>query len=151
MSLSRIPTFTGKLTLTSLIGDGIDQVFSISGISLPKHALKIMQINSCLYHSRGMAEYLLVVELHEFFVPKGNNWNFLDVLKSIEATEVVLDGAEKGSQTGGVSITKRGGGIHGWAAKNNHPACYITVFSDVVVNPFIGGHTDAERPWIGQR
>ena len=146
MTLSRIPTFTGKLTLTSLIGDGIDQVFSISGISLPKHALKIMQINSCLYHSRGMAEYLLVIDLDEFFVPKGNNWNFLDVLKSIEATEVVPDGAEKGSQTGGVSKMIR---CHD--ALHNHPACYITVFSDVVVNPFIGGYTDAERPWIGQR
>ena len=110
-----------------------------------------MQINSCLYHSRGMAEYLLVIDLDEFFVPKGNNWNFLDVLKSIEATEVVSDGAEKDSQTGGISMNKEANNSHGWAIKHNHPACYITVFSDVVVDRFIGGYTDAERPWIGQR
>jgi Glycosyltransferase family 92 len=139
-------TFTGKLTLTSLVGDGIDQVLSVSGLSIPNHTLKIMQINSCLYHSRGTAEYLLVIDLHEFFVPRGNNWNFLDVLKSIEATEVVSESAEKGSQHGGTSVD-----IRGINAKHNHPACYITVFSDVVVNPFIGGYTDAGRPWTGQR
>ena len=98
-----------------------------------------------------MAEYLLVVDLHEFFVPRGNNWNFLDVLKSIEATEVVSDVAEKGGLNDGISKIRRGGGSHGWAAKNDHPACYITVLADVVVNPYIGGYTDAERPWTGQR
>jgi metallophosphoesterase superfamily enzyme len=137
--------------LTSLSGDGIDRVPSVSGLSFDKHAVKIMQINSCLYHSKGMAEYLLVIDLDEFFVPRGNNSNFLDVLKSIEATEVVSDIAEKGSQHGGISTKKEANKSHGWANKHNHPACYITVSSDVVVNPFIGGYTDAERPWTGQR
>ena len=141
----------GKLTLTSLSGDGIDRVLSISGLSFHKYALKIMQINSCLYHSKGMAEYLLVIDLDEFFVPRGNNWNFLDVLKSIEATEVVSDIAKKGSPNDAISKNKEAKKSHGWASKHNHPACYITVFSDAVVNPYIGGYTDAERPWTGQR
>ena len=92
-----------------------------------------------------MAEYLLVIDLDEIFVPRGNNWNFLDVLKSIEATEAITDMAEKGGLNG--AILNKGGD----KAKHIHPACYITVLSDVVVNPYIGGYTDAERPWTGQR
>ena len=110
-----------------------------------------MQINSCLYHSRGMAEYLLVIDLDEFFVPRGNNWNFFDVLNSIKPTKAVSSTSKKGNQKDSISEAKKNNYSHGWATKHDHPACYIKVFSDVVANPYTGGYSDAEHPWTGQR
>lgn len=142
---------TGKLSLTSLSGDGIDRVPSFSGLSFHKYALKIMQVNSCLYHSKGMAEHLLVIDLDEFFVPRGKNWNFLDVLNSVKSQRIVSSIAEQGSRVDSTSRKRRLEYNGGWAAKHNHPACYIKVSSDIVVNPTTGGYTDTEHPWTGQR
>ena len=73
----------GKLTLISQSSDGIERLLSVGGLSLAIVTAKVMQLNSCLFHSKGLAEYVLVTNLDDFFVPQGLNFNFNDVISSI--------------------------------------------------------------------
>lgn len=123
----------------------------MSGLSFHKHAMKIMQINTCLYFSKGLAEYIFVLDLDEFFVPKGTNFNFLDIFTSIAPKENLLDYASLGEGITGLWREKLKTGGHGWASNHAHPACYFSVLSEVVLNPAKGGYHNRERPWIGQR
>lgn len=143
--------FTGKVTLSSQSADGIDTIRSMSGMSFHKHSMKVMQINTCLYYAKGMAEYVFALDLDEFFIPKGKNFNFLDVFKAIEPKEDLLVYAALGDGAIPVWREKLKTGGQGWASGHAHPSCYISVSSDVMVNPAKGGYSDTERPWIGQR
>jgi hypothetical protein len=123
----------------------------MSGMSFHKHSMKVMQINSCLFYAKGMAEYVFILDLDEFFIPKGKNFNFLDVFNSIAPKEDLLEYAPLGDKVISVWREKAKSGGHGWASGHAHPSCYISVFSDVMVNPVKGGYFDMDRPWVGQR
>ena len=106
----------------------------------------------CLHYSRGLAEYVYISDLHEFFVPKGRNRNFLDVLKSVEPQNDLIIYSKMDTQKIDIWRDKKTtDSAHGWAAKHAHPFCYISVDSEYVLDSKVGGYTNTDRPWVGQR
>ena len=133
-------------------GDGIDAVRSIGGLSIQEDSIQIMQINMCLHFSRGLAEFVFVTDLNEFFVPRGKYFNFLDLFKSIEPK--VDPSAYLGMGNKIVDTwrdKKTSDNAHGWADGHAHPYCYISVDAEYVVNPKAMGYSDRDHPWVGQR
>ena len=128
----------GKLTLISQSSDGIERLLSVGGLSLAIVTAKVMQLNSCLFHSKGLAEYVLVTNLDDFFVPQGLNFNFNDVISSIARKSIEMNERRLNDLNRGVE-------------KIAHPYCYIYVHGEVAFNPTAGRYRDANRIWMGQR
>lgn len=119
--------------MISQSNDGIEKVLSVGGLQFDVVASKVMQINSCLFHSKGLAEYVLVMDIDEFFIPKGLNFNFDDVIHSI---------VRKNNE-----INERRLRDYNIA----HPYCYVRVLSEVVLNPTVYRDRNKKHIWIGQR
>ena len=132
-------TILGKLTLISQSSDGVEKLLSVGGLSLAVITAKVMQINSCLFHSKGMAEYVLVSDLDEFFIPQGPNFNFNDVINSI---------ARKSNE---VNERRLDNDLNKGVEKIAHPHCYVRVQGEAVFNPTLGRYRDINRIWMGQR
>ena len=130
-------------------GDGIDMVRSIAGLSFYKYAIKTFQINTCLYLSKGLADYISFQDIDEFFIPKGKNSNFIDVLDSIyKNPSASYDNSVQ-------QIIKNGRARkNGYADNQEHPFCYISVKSEVFVHKeFKGGEeiVGSRQQWISDR
>ena len=82
-SQHQLKLLTGKLSISSQSGDGIDRVQSIGGLSFDKYTVKMLQVNTCLYLSKGLAEYVAVLDVDELFIPKGIHSSFIDVLNGV--------------------------------------------------------------------
>lgn len=119
--------------MISQSSDGIEKVLSVGGLSLALVASKVMQINTCLFHSKGLAEYVLVTDIDEFFIPKGINFNFNDVINSIARKNNEID--ERRLRNDSIA----------------HPYCYVRVQGEVVFNPTAYEKRDIKHMWIGQR
>ena len=133
-------------------GDGIEMVRSLGGLSFNEYAVQIMQINRCLHHSRGLAEFVYACDIQEFFVPQGKNRNFFDVFQSIEPqTDLSIYSKIDNKVIDIWRDKKTADNAHGWAAKNAHPFCYISVDSEYVVDAKMGVYADSDHPWVGQR
>ena len=109
-----------------------------------------MQINICLYLSKGLAEFMFVANVNEFFIPQGDNWNFMDVFSSIKPKTNIERKDEKAID---MWREKEGAadGSHGWARQHAHPYCYMTVMSDCVFSDTSMDFDDTANPWLGQR
>ena len=143
----------GKVSIVSQSGDDIYGVSSVGGMEFSISAIEVMQINTCLYLSRGLAEYLFIASSNEFFVPQGDNWNFMDVFKSTTPkinveikNEKTMDVWRKKKKTDSTSDDS-----HGWAQQHAHPYCYITVASSSVYKGTSIDFDDVMNPWLGQR
>ena len=127
-------------------------VRSLGGLSFNEFTIQVMQINMCLHFSRGLAEHVYITDTQEFFVPKGSNWNFIDVLKSVEPQPELSMYSRMDSKKVDIWRDKKTtDSSHGWAMKHAHPFCYISVDSEYVLDSKIGGYTKKDRPWVGQR
>lgn len=134
-------------------------VRSMGGLSLKASAIRVMQTNTCLYLAKGMAEYVLILDLEDFFIPRGNNWNFKSVMKSIQPDRQgkrhsrmlpLNSQGENGSITDKKRIEESN---FGWARDHAHPYCFISVPTEIVsyFNSNQNGRRNPENPWIGQR
>jgi hypothetical protein len=139
---------SGKVSLMSQTGDGVYDVRSVGGLEFSNSAIEVMQINTCLFLSKGIAEYLFVAASHEFFIPQGDNWNFQDVFKSIAAK---TDIGPKDEKTLSILQKSIADDSQARAREHAHPNCYISVASDFVYNPVALDPTDVGDPWIGLR
>ena len=133
-------------------GDGIDAVRSVGGLSFHEYAIQLMQINMCLHFSRGLADFVFITDLGEFFIPRGKYFNFLDLLKSIEPKVDMSVYSGRGNKIVDTWRDKKiSDNAHGWADGHAHPYCYISVDAEYVVNPKAMGYSDRDHPWVGQR
>ena len=145
----------GKVSIYSQSGDSIDMLLSVGGLSIDKFTMKIFQINTCLYLTKGMAEYVNVLEIDEFFIPQGKHFNYADVLKTAELGNTVnqanRENEEKndfrGRSDNNISSKKTGIEMV-FAAEQAHPACFFSVYSEVFMNK---NSDDRSNPWIGER
>ena len=119
--------------MISQSSDGIEKVLSVGGLSLAVIASKVMQINSCLFHSKGLAEYVLVTDIDEFFIPKGLNFNFNDVINTVARRNDEID--ERRLRDYSIA----------------HPYCYVRVHGEVLLNPTVYRERDKKHIWMGQR
>ena len=140
----QLKLLTGKLSISSQSGDGIDRVQSIGGLSFDKYTVKMLQVNTCLYLSKGLAEYVAVLDVDELFIPKGIHSSFFDVLKGVHSTPSL-------NNFDSVALQKSlafGVKVNGDAEVHRHPFCFITVNSEVFISHV---EVDKEHPWMHER
>ena len=87
-----------------------------------------LQVNFCTYFSKGVADNVGIWDFDEFFIPKGENKNLLDVIEKA-ASPNKLDIFDRknvtnsGSSSGSGSADWTGG--RGWADGSAHPYCFL--------------------------
>lgn len=139
----------GTLSMTTSAADGVDTLYSTDGISWNRDSAKIIQVNLCTYFSKGMADYVGIWDYDEFFIPKGNNKNIVDL---VNALDVAPNKPLKPEGPDGVDLidlkTKWKGG-KGYADGDAHPLCFIQFQSKVVASEVENYSFDPNRPWIG--
>lgn len=84
--------------------------------------------------------------MNEFFIPKGKNGNFLDVLKS---TNQPYSNDWLGENMLGRFIENLKPEDNKKILEDKHPFCYITILAEVVFNK--GSSIDSQHPWMGDR
>jgi hypothetical protein len=128
----------GSVTVVSHIVDDIDETFSIKGISFHRDTLKILQVNMHMYLSKGLADYVGVWDVDEFFIPKGKHKTILDVIKSTYENEPKLEKL-KANQ--------------GYADNGLHPYCYIMLNTEVMANreEMLQGSGSIKSLWMGEQ
>lgn len=116
-------------------------VLSLGGLSLHLNTIKVIQVNTCLYLSKGFAEYVLVLDLEELFIPKGINFNFQDLFSSITPSKNHITRSQYQSELTNKKIEEiwikdkdKEVSRHGWSTDHAHPYCYITVIGEVLLN-----------------
>jgi hypothetical protein len=116
---------SGKLTIMSEAGDNINQVSSIAGMTWDYVSVRNIQINSCLYLSKGTATYLGVWDVNEFFIPKPPHNNIMDVIRaaSSASSDRPLHPTDIDKNQ---TVTSWKGG-RGWADGDGHPFCYLGI------------------------
>ena len=141
------------LTITSHTAiDNEDRIYSMHGVSWSRNIIKIYQINMCFYYNKGIADFVGLWDVDEFFIPKGGSKNLLDMLDSTEETDskklqpIDLNNPE----TDAWSVSHRPG-KRGYASAHAHPYCYIQISSDVVANKVDLSSLNNEALWIGNR
>ena len=127
--------------------------------------MKALQINTCLYLAKGMAEYVNVLDIDEFFIPQGKHYNYADVLQTAENsgdaknegysgdTDDNDDRDDRGNVDEGDDRDGRDGAEEASAAvvfadNQAHPACFFSIDSEVFMNRI---SDDRHHVWIGER
>ena len=84
------------------------------------------QVNFCSYYSKGVADYIGIWDLDEFFIPKGQNRNILNVIENAyPEPKKTLDPEIPRAFDEDKSVDKKWPGGRGWADSQGHPFCYI--------------------------
>ena len=81
-------TFSFFLSLFSFLSFSISISFSHTHTHSLTHT-HILQVNLCTYYSKGVADYVGIWDFDEFFIPKGENKNLLDVIKNVYRPPII--------------------------------------------------------------
>ena len=81
-------------------------------------------MNFCTYYSKGLADNVGIWDFDEFFIPKGENRDLLDVIEkaSAPAPQMALKGLKEEEANDSTALSRKG---RGWADENGHPFCYL--------------------------
>lgn len=110
-----------QLTIMSESGDNINLWGSTLGIKWTRLAIRNLQINNCLYLAKGMAEYLGVWDVNEYFLPQLPHHTIQDVINSVVFPfNFSLD--PNNILPSNVNNWKGGVGL---ADGDGHPLCYL--------------------------
>ena len=117
------------------------------GISMDRDNVKIFNVNMCLYYTKGVADYLAIWDIDEYFIPKPPHHSIMDVIRSADSvaplTPVVGDPFE---------LFPKWKGGRGWADGDAHPLCYLMLSSEVLYRPKGSPEAgDPIAPWVGSR
>lgn len=115
---------SGKLTIMSEASDGINKVSSIEGMAWDYVSVRNIQINSCLYLSKGAATYLGVWDVNEFFIPKPPHNTIMDVIRAVSSPS--FQPLHPSHISTNETVTSWKGG-RGWADGEGHPFCYLAI------------------------
>ena len=99
--------------------------------------IKNFHVNMCTYYSKGTADYVAVWDFDEFFQPRGDNKNILDVLKSVDFP-VSKENYLKSDKRVSLSLNETKTIMEeGWTPRlgmadgHPHPLCYLILNSEV--------------------
>jgi hypothetical protein len=148
---------SGEVTISSHSStDNVDFIYSMDGLSWNRDTAKIFQVNMCTYFAKGVADYVGIWDIDEFFIPKGEFNSIVDVIKSVESKDKLipfpdstdLNNLFKEWEPNQKHDYER---KHGFANHDAHPFCYIQVLSEVVANKEPTSVVDFNHLWIGER
>ena len=148
MFLEAVRTYIddGLMSVASEAGDE-DLVYGLLGMSIHRDNVKIFNVNMCLYYTKGVADYLAIWDIDEYFIPKPPHHSIMDVIRSADSvaplTPVVGDPFE---------LFPKWKGGRGWADGDAHPLCYLMLSSEVLYRPEDApDEGDPAAPWVGNR
>jgi hypothetical protein len=152
----------GKLSVICQSGDGIDMIYSIGGLSWNRYAIKVFQSNMFLFYAKGLADYVTVLDIDEFFIPRGGYTTIGQVILAGEAPQPLVpwDASRELDEFIDQWATVRNEshpagsqwyGGRGWADGEAHPLCYFVISSEVVAHKRVTSYVDPFHPWMGDR
>lgn len=104
----------------------------MGGVQWGRDNPKVFFVNMYTYYSKGMADYVGVWDYDEFFQPRGENKNILDVINAMESP---LGPVRKTvpSEFNAVDVFKssKKRARRGMADSDGHPFCYLILESEV--------------------
>ena len=85
-----------------------------------------LQTNFVNYYSKGMADFMGIWDSDEFFIPKGENKNLVDVIeKAYPERGGIIDRDLALSYEHALNTEWKGG--RGWADRHGHPPCFLQI------------------------
>lgn len=118
-------------------------------MSMDRDNIKIFYVNMCLYFTKGVADYLAVWDVDEYFIPKPPNFSILDVIRRADSS---LPLAPVASDIDPFVMEKQWKGGKGWADGEGHPLCYLMLSSEVLYRPEGSDPTSTiTKRWVGSR
>ena len=137
----------GKVSVASQSGDNIDGIYSLYGLVWQRDNVKIFQVNMCLYYAKGVADYVGIWDLDEYFIPKLPYNSIVDVLKAVESPQPITPHSPEMNASYLFSTWKKGRGL---ADLSGHPLCYYLLSSLVILNKGQNKPVDPQHPWMGE-
>lgn len=113
----------GRLSIASHTEDNLDYRFTFLGAVLRNTPVKVFSVNMCLYFAKGMADYVAIWDVDEFFIPHGKNKDLLDLLDGVDDIEIPTNRLVSRESAVLTSSSK------GMADGHGHPLCYIQLYS----------------------
>lgn len=88
-----------------------------------------------MYYAKGTADYVGIWDFDEFFQPRGQNKNLLDVIESAEPAKDSIPFAHEPNKTSMDVYLEGWKPARGMADKDGHPFCYLVLDSEVTLVP----------------
>ena len=120
---------------------------SFGGIIWSKNIAKTIHTNTCLYFSKGSADYIGTWDFIEFFIPRGKNKNLLDVWERLDFetpqchsktdANLNLDPPDFGTpDVHGDGNEREMKSSRGMADSASHPFCSLLLHSETTLDTF---------------
>lgn len=140
----------GFITISSHSDFYLDTVYSLDGMTFDRDVFKIMQVNMCLYLTKGVVDYLAIWDIDEYFIPKPPYNTILDVINAAE--NVGRINKPPPSDMSNNAIIELHQKQRGMADEDPHPFCYLMLHSEVLFQDQQHSKTnDPLKPWIGMK
>lgn len=140
----------GKMSVSTTAGDFEDVVYSVLGISMHRDNAKIFNVNMCLYYAKGVADYVGIWDIDEYFIPTPPHNSIMDVVLSLAAPKTGLTPIPADADEFEVHNSWKGG--PGWADGDGHPFCYLMMQSQAILrSESVPEAVDRSEPWVGIR
>lgn len=157
-----------KLSIQTHTVHPLDFRFVVGGAVARNTPIKVFATHLCLYYAKGLADYLAVWDVDEFFVPHGSNQNLIDLLDHADnistihdplsippATAVIPPSQSFISQPAAINWTvwndeyRNHPHPHGWADGHAHPLCYLQLYSTALYQvPGRTAESSSEYIWF---
>jgi hypothetical protein len=138
----------GLMSVTSTAGD-LDGKYGLFGMNMQRDNVKVFNVNTCLYLVKGVADYVAIWDIDEYFIPKPPHHTIMDVIRGAESP-TPLQPFSPIENPFEIFETWKGG--RGWADADGHPLCYLMLSSKVVNRiSTTAAEPTITTPWIGDR
>ena len=118
-------------------------------MSMDRDNVKIFYVNMCLFLSKGVADYLAIWDVDEYFIPKPPNYSIIDVIRRADAADPLAP-LPKDVDPWAMARDWKGG--KGWADGEGHPLCYFMLSSEVLYRPEGSSPVSTlDNRWVGTR
>lgn len=98
---------------------------STGGVQWGRDNVKTFFVNMYTYYAKGMADYVGIWDYDEFFQPRGENKNILDVIRAMESPLGPIRNTAPSELKSGQRARR------GMADSDGHPYCYLILESEV--------------------
>jgi hypothetical protein len=153
---------SGQMSVTSTAGD-VDGMYGLFGMNMERDNVKVFNVNLCLYLAKGVADYVAIWDIDEYFIPKPPHVSIMDVIRYAESpfplTPLSLPSGSSASASGTgtasldpFKVFPNWKGGRGWADLDGHPFCYLMMSSEALYRVATRSEKPSlDHPWIGDR
>lgn len=118
----------GKVSVASHSPDDVDFRFALGGMSARHTPMKVVAVNICMYYAKGMADYVAIWDIDEFFIPLGENRDLLSLIDKMDPVEEIDYPYDVNTDL--TTLQKSWNPDQkGMASNQGHPFCYMQLYS----------------------